>query len=212
MIKVACHLGLGDLIAISPIIAKLATINYDMIIVIPCYEHNRVSVESIFVNFPNIQIDIVEDDSQFFDCTFRLGQYNTLIPIEQGEDFVSWFYRQASMSFDEISKYNPVPDAADAYEWNITSEAKYLVFVHDDQERGFKITEEGERPIKSSIVESILGYSEMIKRAIDIHCIDSSFFHLVNLLPTTGNLTYHRYVRKTESNNFKLIKNWKVLQ
>lgn len=207
MIKVACHLGLGDLIAISPIIAKLATVNYDMIIVLPCYKHNRVSVESIFVNYPNVQIDILEDDSQFFDCTFRLGQYNTLMPIEQEEDFVSWFYRQASMRFDQISKYNPIPDACMAF-----PVAPYLVpvFIHDDETRGFNIPVIGDRPVNNG--KSILRHWSHITHAEEIHCIDSAFFHLVNLLPTTGNLTYHRYVRKTESNNFKLTKNWKVLE
>jgi len=53
-------------------------------------------------------------------------------------------------------------------------------------------------------------YKKLIENATEIHCIDSSFKHLVESLKTSGILFYHKNFnfRSTSSEEHKTNKNW----
>lgn len=221
MIFIAWHLGLGDAIACSAIVAKLAQ-EYDLVIV-PCYEHNKVSVESFFVNFPNVKTQIIlhgeyVNYEDYLDlCALpilRLGVYSKDLPQLPNEDFVQWFYRQSGMTMEDKEKYCPIWNACKNYMFN---EPGYTnrIFVHDDIERGFKI-DNPKKEIHTILVRpekrnySILFYADNLIKSNEIHCIDSSFLHLAEALNVKGKKFYHKYARP-ESTDYKYLKGWEVI-
>ena len=63
------------------------------------------------------------------------------------------------------------------------------------------------------IFNNIFYYSKLIELAEEIHCIDSSFLHLVDRSMTTDNLYFHNLKNTfTTGANLKLLKNWNVIE
>lgn len=212
--KVAIHLGLGDAIVCAAIIAKLASENE--VVEIPCWKHNEVSVKSFFVNYPNVVIEpfkTVEDYNHWaLDADLKLGHYGNL-PQLPNEDFVQWFYRQAGMDIEEKEKWCPILEASKkCFEFELCGTGWDL--IHDDELRGFKINDKNiHSPTRFGNDKSkpILTFATDIGNAETIHCIDSSFLHLVECLPTTGKLFYHKYARPDSPDYKYLKKEWTIL-
>lgn len=211
------NLGLGDAIAVSPIIAKLAQENG--IVEIPCWERNLVSVESFFIDYPNIKVCPFKSESDMFvwakNAELQLGHYATFGECKHrsGEDFVQWFYRQANFDISEKEKYCPILKASKNFETFIPEED--YNFIHDDYSRGFIIKDvRGFRAYHdpSEYDGSILETCGMLINAKEIHCIDSSFLHLVEALPVTGKLLYHKYARPNSTDYKYLKKEWKIIE
>lgn len=213
--KIAIHLGLGDAIVCAPIIAKYAQENE--VIEIPCWKHNEVSVKSFFINYPNVKVIplIKVFEFPFMDsCDLKLGHYNSDLPQLPNEDFVQWFYRQANFDINEKDKYCPIFEASEG----MCTPAKFMnekLFIHDDYKRGFIIKIDGFECHRPNLItnpeDTILIHSEALINAKEIHCIDSSFLHLVECLPTTGDLFYHKYARPHSPDYKYLYKNWQVI-
>ena len=94
----------------------------------------------------------------------------------------------------------------------IEREHTRYAFVFDDPKRGFVINRNkvAKLPIvtqKEDYNTSILAYRDIIENAEEVHCIDSSFFHLVNSFRPKGKLFYHKYVRP-HSPEFKMHPEW----
>jgi hypothetical protein len=211
MIFVAWHLGLGDAIACAAIVAKLAQSGDN--ITVPSWERNIKSVESLFVNYPNVKVEKVKPEdigTRFFYEKIRFGVYNKKLPQLPDEDFVQWFYRQAGMDISEKEKYCPIKEATEIYK---NDNAVYK-FIHRDKERGFLINEvdlKAYYPNASlASTTSILKHSYPLMNAQEIHCIDSSFLHLAEALNVTGKKFYHKYARPN-STDFKYLKGWEVI-
>lgn len=211
--KIVWHLGLGDAIACAAIVAKLATENN--IVEIPCWKHNEISVKSFFVNHPNVKVIPFEDESSYlkwmgsFELTDLCLGYYSRFPQLQHEDFVQWFYRQARMNIEKKGMYCPIEKAANQGRMYIST--KNIIY-HDDSERGFVIKNKKHNSVSLYRGEfSILTYHNLLLNAKEIHCIDSSFLHLVECLPTTGKLFYHKYARPNSPDYKYLKKEWQIL-
>jgi len=208
MIYLKIHIGLGDIIAQAAIINKLAY-NSNEKLILPTYKHNEESVRSIFVNVPNIEFDIIDfipnvwPYFKYDGKYFALGHYTT-DKQNPHEDFVEWFYRQAKMTYEERAFWCPIKEAAKLVE-QVMVEGEYD-FVHD---HNFPINHKSERQIfRPEKKGSILRYVYLLENATEIHCIDSSFFHLAETVNTTGELFYH--INRPDSKHYNPIKNWKV--
>ena len=215
MIFVAWHLGLGDAIACAAIVAKLAESNEEVIV--PCFDHNEVSVKSFFVNIPNVTVLPEKDKGKLIGSynMLKLGFYNNEIPKLQEEDFVEWFYRQSGVDISEKETYCPIIKACESVKQIVPIGAREIeCFVHDDVSRGFEIdmkkVKEGHyfKPVNHS--KSILQYSKSIIDTKEVHCIDSSFLHLAEALKVPGKKVYHKYARP-ESTDYNYLKGWEVL-
>lgn len=218
--KIAIHLGLGDTIVCAAIIAKLATENE--VVEIPCWKHNEVSVSSFFVNYPNVKVVVLDNfvgvDSEWaMLCDLRLGHYNHNLPQLPNEDFVQWFYRQAGIDISEKEKCCPIFEASKIIEQPILGWDKICeipIIIHDDPKRNFNINTENLktqqlRPYPAN--KSILQWANWLNKTTEIHCIDSSFLHLVECLPTTGKPFYHKYARPNSTDYNYLKKDWTIL-
>lgn len=140
------------------------------------------------------------------------------------------FFIDRPISYKEKFKYCPLRKNSFNV-LQIPAPKKPYIFMHEDEERGYLIDR---KRIKSKlpIVKvkydpnvSVLAYRELIENAAEIHCIDSSIFHLVNALlwpnkhisdvkgKTNGipKLFYHWYARPY-SPQFNMHPEWNKLK
>lgn len=133
-------------------------------------------------------------------------------------NFDKYFYIQANLDFEK--KWS------DFYiERDLISEKKlfnYLnlkekeyIFVHDDESRGFTINNE-QLPNDITIIKpdinlnyNFFDYIYIIENAKEVHCIDSSYLNLIDLLQIENDLYLHKNKRTGELNPI-LKSNWKI--
>ena len=66
---------------------------------------------------------------------------------------------------------------------------------------------------ESDIFKNIFFYRRVIENAKEIHCIDSSFLHLVERVPTNAKLYFHNHKTDTQkSEKLILMKDWKIIK
>lgn len=207
--NIQMHIGLGDHIIMAPFIALASEEEENVII--PCYNHNIESVRSFYVNHPNVSIVEPEYNIQW---SIKLGHYSD---EKQPEDinFIDWFYRQLGTTREEYLPHCPLLEASKRIGQHIVPEEDFI-FIHEDIEREFIIDRKRIASELRVIIPfkegSILRYASLLYKAKEIHCIDSSFFHLCEALPTTGKLFYHINARPNSTTNYRFIKEWEVIQ
>lgn len=215
------HLGLGDAIICAPIAVKLAQFHRGL--AVPCWRRNLLSVKVLFVDYPEIEVFPIDSEAELPNTspeTILMGYYNKGLPRLEGENFDLWFFRQMDMDivkdqeFCPIRKMFSVPKYIEVIDGPIGDEKPYL-FIHEDLDRGFLIHPERlpalphVKPRDKSF--SILENAIMISLADEVHCIDSSFLHLTEKVPTRGKLFYHKYARPN-SENITFSKPWTILE
>jgi hypothetical protein len=134
------------------------------------------------------------------------------------------FYKMANVNFEDKWNRFYVERNCEAEknvyfnELDLKKNEEYI-FVHDDKDRpilkdklpkNIKII----RPTRSDI--SIFNFLYAIERAKEIHCIDSSFFNLIDCIKLRNdeNLFFHKYVKihlVGEGGTPTTKLNWKVL-
>ena len=63
--------------------------------------------------------------------------------------------------------------------------------------------------VSKEIGKNIFSYIDLIKRAQEIHCVDSAFIHLVDSFTLSSSLYFHD-VRK-DNYKFNLKNNWNII-
>jgi hypothetical protein len=94
------------------------------------------------------------------------------------------------------------------------------ILVHEDCERDFEIDHkrlslQATSRIVPGAAPFLTDWRNVIRDAKEIHVIDSAPMHLIELLPTTGKLFYHKYARAQSSRQHMdavLRKEWTVLE
>lgn len=218
MIKlITLHLGLGDAIICAGLVSKLAE---KQKVIVPCYNHNFESVNSLFSETKNIIIQMVNNDADIIELskeipTIKIGQFKESM---DGYDFPSKFYEDAEVDYNERYLFN-IPKT-------FTSELrlkKFLLLLNKSslgihKLKGLDITQNVfvKKESNSNLVvyepypaHTILTYVEHIRKATEIHCVDTAFLHLVEQSPTIGKLFYHKYARPN-SFDFKFRKDWTI--
>jgi len=151
---------------------------------------------------------------------FRVGIYNdswnTL--TSSGLTFDKFFYEQLNMDF--AATYDLAIEDGEGWEEIMRLDPNEpFYFVHDDELRGFNIDENnidngGSIPIVRPVIRAntIFDYLPLIRRATEVHCIDSSFALMLDRASGIKATKYiHRYCR--EESVYPSYKNdWKVLQ
>lgn len=206
MILIHHHLGLGDHIICNGMVRELLLKHPTEQVVLACKFHNLQSVSSMYSD-TNLKL-LVGDDSfieskyKEYNYVYRIGFsdliLNTEFTVEQQ------FYKLAEIDF--TCKYT-----SSRFPYVDRQENSYI-FVHDDPSRGMIIP-----IIDSDCVyrpknqfNNILDYIPIIKRAKEIHVIESSFMHLIECLPDVNCDLFVHKVRKHKhiAENPKLIKKW----
>lgn len=216
------HLGLGDHLIVNAIVRHLAKEREKVLVL--CKERNAPSVEFMFRDLQNVipvaqPGDGVEQAKAWADQfesdggdVLRIGMYG------ENFTFTNWdrcMYRQAQVPFDwKWSKFfvakTDAPEIA-------PPEGEYA-FVHDDPTRGFTLDRNligCPIQISPSNAGHMFQWRDVIEKASEIHCIDSSFANLVDMMPTedfkTRKFVLHLYAR-TGANPPTWGKDWDILR
>ena len=65
---------------------------------------------------------------------------------------------------------------------------------------------------ETDLYKNIFLYSKVIKNATEIHCLDSSFLHLVERVETDAELIFHNIKKDGQRGaDVHLVKNWKIV-
>jgi len=222
------HLGLGDHIILNGLVRKL--IKKDGIYFLFCKKHNVDSVEFMFNDIDNLHLISVNSDSDV-QKFLSSNKINDVIKIghENLEFFkrfynCTWdeaFYRQMNVDFEErwdsffYERDNEIED--ELYN-KLNPDHEKFVLVHNTDSTGTdRIDYTKINPAYKKIFversETIFDYGKLIELAEEIHCIDSSFKHIVDSVPTNGVLYYHKYynLRSTSVDSHKQRKEWIIV-
>lgn len=213
MKTLVAHCGLGDSIILSGAAVVLAK-RYGGLR-FPCYRQYLESVQSFFVNHPEIYVYPVDSDGgpwgvpplHMFEIVgdpILCGFYK-----ENARDdisFIEAFYQQLDVDLNERWNSCPISEAASRFKIpDIENFSWHFCLVHEDKARGFVIDQARMprkmmqyHPIPGMDYEprrSILRHASIIQNVERMDLIDSCFFHLAESLDVKGQLFLHRYAR-----------------
>jgi hypothetical protein len=217
------NLGLGDAIICNGLVRHLAEaeVPYRVReIIVPCWEHNLPTVRHMFSDLSNVRVVVAEGDGPTISGAYEVRSIgiNYHGPIGADPNDRQWdemFYRRAGAPFEaKWSKFSVPRSDSELYPEMVADYA----LCHDDSLRGFSMRK-GVTDLPVVRVEPrtsrLTDWGNYIHMAAEIHCIDSSFMHLAELMPTTGKLFYHKYARaKGNPNHVDAVfrKPWVVLE
>lgn len=207
--------GTGDQIMVSGAVAYLSQF-YDNP-VLCCWRENIVNIRSFYVNHPNIEFfefNNKYDLAKLHGEMIRCGPFGCDFNPIGNESMDQCIYRQLGLPFRYRWEYCPIEKAAQSVR-QLKAPSDLPIAHH----RGEDLMRDNLLPNEFMLVtdngNSILEYADALINAPEIHCIDSSVFHLVNSLPVTGKLFFHRYARKTPRTgwfDYKRKMNWTIFE
>lgn len=218
------HLGLGDHIICNGLVRYLAK-NYGFEnIALVVKKSNLNNVTRMFLDLAQVSFFAVDEDREFIE------EYNSnlkSIPLLRvgfekcrNGDFDRSFYDSANVPFQE--RWNS---------WNLErdyeQEAKIIeelgingdyIFVHDTSSVGkYDLKIESKlpqiKPKKLDCEKSMFDWIGVMENAKEIHCIDSSFMHIVDSYKFENDKYYHT-IKTTVLRNgigFSLQNNWRTV-
>lgn len=201
------HLGLGDHILCHALVVHLAEPHESVGLFV-----KRAYLESVrfmYRDEPRLRFFAVRDDREVAAFLRAWPQRPCIrIGFEQldirGRSFAESFYRQAGL--DYALRWNSAvrrdPQRERALQRALGGPAGPYVFLHDDPARGYVIDHRRlpqglpiVRP-RPGLTDNIFDYALVMERAQEIHCMDSSFRHVVDTLGLAGpRLFLHLYAK-----------------
>ena len=228
------HPGLGDHILCSGIYRSYAT-NYRLCL-ISALRSNHKSVAELVKDVENIRVVPYESEMWMIAQrnllrkagfnTLSLGLFGTNWLSDELARFDENYYRQAGLSFNsrwDSFKYVRNSEKEDLLFEILGCAGDDYIFVHDDPSRSFQIDTK-KLPSDLRVIRptldlankfSFFDYTKIIEKAIQIHCIESSFCAYIESLDLQKPKYAHRYARPEAKSNSKLEftyrSNWEVL-
>lgn len=212
------HLGLGDHIICNGLVRHFAEVSEVLLL---CKYSNYYNVKFMYRDNPNIKIYKINNDNEannvcmLYPNIMRVGfavggkrHENSLwdenFYLNAGIDFnYSWskfhFDEDHSASETIFNKLNPLKEDY-IFIHNIDS--------HNKDRIDYSIINQNKKWIISDQSIPFFNYYSIINNASEIHCIDSSFKHLIDRIPTTGNLYYHTKKEPKKFDKHNMRKNW----
>jgi hypothetical protein len=222
------HLGLGDYLIVNGLIRSI--IKPDQEYILFTNKNYEESIRFMFRDIKNLSYKVIP---QLFYNQYTImpyinhsyGNYNLIkigyenldptIPFEQS------FYKQFNVPFE--NKWRKFCIERDKereksiYKFYGELQSNYA-FLHEDPKRN-QIIDRKYIDKKLDILEvnpiatkNIFDYCRLIEEAEEVHCIESVFMFLADLIFTEGKLFDHRYTKGTQDNTLPMLKkNWKIL-
>lgn len=218
------HLGLGDNIIQQGIVNKFHKM-FDNCYVL-CKHHNKPSVEHMNSELPNVEVVSVGDDAEAnnwvntFDgekilCGHTAKDWHLVLVGKR--KFNQVFYDQVGLDASEQYNWQPKEATDPDVMKLIPGINERFIFVHEGGSSGKHLINKekisSDLPIiKPSInAPTIFHYLPLIRKAKEVHCIDSSFALMIDQCEDIeDNLYWHRYARSTQCSP-KLKEKWNVI-
>ena len=213
------HLGLGDHIICNGLVNQISLLKKIYLI---CKLQNYKNVKYLYKNNHKVKViplpktitRSIKSEKKFSKilslCLFSKITY-VGFQQEEGDYFDELFYKQVNVDFKHRYTSFYVPN--DSENMIIIPNAKFRL-IHKESSLGnydLKIKSDDliDIFVTKELGKNIFSYMELIKNAQEIHCIDSSFIHLVDSLPLSNNLFFHN-VRK-DKYKFKFNNKWEAI-
>ena len=220
------HLGLGDHIVCNGLLNYFSE-SFDKIY-LPVKSRDINNINYLYKDNQKIEVFKIEHSSEVEDIN-SFAKKNNLITLKVGfkkrkPPFNLSFYDQFGLPYSySISKFRVPRDIKkekslyqhlkDVYK----VKDRYQV-VHNQSSYGkVSLQVNNELPTifiekETDLYKNIFLYSKVIKNATEIHCLDSSFLHLVERVETDAELIFHNIKKDGQRGaDVHLVKNWKIV-
>lgn len=211
------HLGLGDHFVCNGLVNYICKISEEPIYLI-CKNRNTDTVEYLYSENDKVTVIAIDGLDEILETNnYALKTNDKILRIGfEHCDPRGWdvsFYKQLNIDFIEryrffkLPKKKPknlikAPDSPYILVHNQSSDKKYQLSINTNLDIFYMNKEDGYH---------LLSYIDVIVNAEEIHCIDSSFFHLVDSLPSTTNKLYYHDIRKSIT-NFDKSPKWESIK
>lgn len=201
------HLGLGDHILCNALVRHFAARHATLGLFVK--RRYLESVRFMYRDNPGIRFFAVRDDREVGDFLhhwpkapcIRIGFENLDISTLS---FAESFYQQVGLDYARRWDGMVQRDRAreEALYHRLVGQPGPYIFVHDDPGRGYVIDRDrlpADLPVvrpQPGLTDIIFDYALVLERATEIHCMDSSFRHVVDTLELSGpRLFLHLYAK-----------------
>ena len=224
------HMGLGDFFMCNGLIRTLISENQQYTLFVKkIYETSVRQMYSDLSNMNFIVAETIGEISQILNSVFQNGDSHICIgysmpnfgrPVTTEE----WFYFQHNLKLEnKWNNFKAVRNKKRELEFfqKFNIEQDYI-FVHDDNElthpshRGPKTINDSLLPTNIRIVrvepnktDNIFDYCLLIEKAKEVHCIESCFAYMTDLL-NLNNLHIHEYPESPSKNDGQINRNDKL--
>lgn len=214
------HLGLGDHIICNGLVHALIEKLRIKTLFLMTKSRNTTTVGSLYMEHPNIILvelpESHEDQEDLFASEWakanNIPLLRTAVTNQKDEPFDSKFYIQFGLdpktSWDRFTLPSN-QESSQAKFKQLIRHKNYCLIANTGSIGKFDLDVCTNLPtyeIDPYLFPSLLDWTEIIRHATEIHCIDSAVIHLVDRINTTAEtLTYHDIGR---GSTFQLRKNW----
>jgi hypothetical protein len=196
------HLGLGDHFVCNGLVNFLS-LKYEKIF-LPCKPHNYATVSYLYSENSRINVFTIEDNEISFINAYAQQLDLPILRIGfEHTDYQNWaksFYDQIDLPFEYRYELFAMPIKKDPDNIVPIPPEKFIVIHNESSQQKYDLTI-ATNPLpyqevyisKSTEYLNLFSYVPMMFRAKQIHCINSSIFHLIDslLLPPNIELYYH---------------------
>ena len=217
------HLGLGDHIICNGLTNYLSK-KYKKIYM-PVFDRNYKNLSYLYSENESVELFKIPDEDEI-SSIISFANIKNLQVLKVGfeeigkQSFNTAFYNQLmidySVSFDYFYLPKNTDDELKLTEhlmnyYNISNPNNFSL-IHATSSRATHPLRRVERndeifvEKESDIFKNIFLYRDLISKAKEVHCMNSSFIHIVERVPSVGKLFYHEI---REPSSLKLFKQWK---
>jgi hypothetical protein len=197
------HLGLGDHISCHGIVRHYCEQNDKVSLFVK--PHNKDNIQYMYNDITNLELIVGDDEYvQNFIQKNRLKDVLYIgFQLHARENFIAQFYKMANVPIEyEYQKFYINRNLANEKELfdSLNVKENEYIFVHDHSIAKSPYVIRHDLPSISPTHGKFFDWIYTILNAKEIHCIDSSFICLVDLLDTKDTpIFHHRYIKKYPS-------------
>ena len=208
------HLGLGDHFVCNGMVNVLSN-KYN--IYLPVKKHNYETVNYLYCENKNVTLFSIDGKNENkeinnFSNTHKINIHRITCTASDLSRWDKAFYEHAGIGFSE--RYNSFKLPNQKSETSLKTPSNPYILIHNRSSQktydlSIKTNNTNRQYVKILQGHHMLDYLDMVSLADEIHCIDSSFFHLVDSIPNlNGDLFFHD-VRKNII-SFQKTKRWNI--
>ena len=217
------HLGLGDHIICNGLVNQISHV-LDMVH-LPVKTHYYEMIKFLYRENNKVKLFQVSNNDSGNDVLDYAKVNNKKIlrigfELVKNNPFNSWFYEQIGYPYEYSFKYFYIPTADNEenelkeYLLNYykIDDSDYVIVHNESHEGKYNLKSINSSKIiymtkESDLFNNMLLCRKLIINAKEIHCINSSFLHLVDRIKTDANLYYHNI----RNSKFTLDEKWNVV-
>lgn len=211
------HLGLGDHFICNGLVNKLSE-SCDKLYLM-CKSNNYETVRCLYEDNNIIDVVKIYDENTDIKLFEKFKNINiTLVGFSDfnNKTFDQSFYTNIGLDFSIRYSYFKLPTNKTNSEFlfnKLQLKEPYIVIHCESSECNYNLninSNFNKFYIKRSITNNLLDYIDIINNASEIHCIDSSVYHLVDSLKLSSKLYFHN-VRNSQHNKIRVSDKWTIV-